>query len=248
MAARVKDWIAGTLGSGYRPDLQKHALIVDVDDGHFAIRARGHGVPRSTSVRRDQGDRDGPDHESRELRERPAGPAGLRDGWGSRPPEGFPHGRLPPDSDYSTGVPATRAVAKEMAEFWPTSDDAYAAPMNDIPKVVFSRTLERAEWANSRIAHGDLADEIAALKRGTAKDMIAWGGAAFAQSLSRLGVVDEYRSSCDRWHSGRASSLQGHHRAAPARTPGRADLQDRRCASRLLSATSDFGTEPTSVA
>jgi dihydrofolate reductase len=86
-----------------------------------------------------------------------------------------------------------RTTYQEMAEFWPTSDDAYAAPMNDIPKVVFSKTLEHAEWPDSRIARGDLAEEIAALKRETGKDMIAWGGAAFAQSLSRLRVVDEYR-------------------------------------------------------
>jgi dihydrofolate reductase len=86
-----------------------------------------------------------------------------------------------------------RATYEEMAEFWPVSDDAYAAPMNDIPKVVFSSTLERAEWAESRIARGDLADEIAALKREPGKEMIAWGGAAFAQSLSQRGLVDEYR-------------------------------------------------------
>jgi dihydrofolate reductase len=86
-----------------------------------------------------------------------------------------------------------RATYEEMAEFWPHSDDAYAAPMNNIPKIVFSRTLERAEWPDSRIARGDLAEEIATLKRETGKDMLAWGGAAFAQSLSRLRLVDEYR-------------------------------------------------------
>jgi dihydrofolate reductase len=86
-----------------------------------------------------------------------------------------------------------RATYEEMAEFWPVSDDPYAAPMNEIPKVVFSRTLERADWAETRIARGDLADEIADLKQESGKDMIAWGGAAFAQSLSRLGLVDEYR-------------------------------------------------------
>src|SRR5919108_4451985 len=43
------------------------------------------------------------------------------------------------------------------------------------------------------ITRGDLADEIAALKREPGKDMLAWGGATFAQSLSRLGLVDEYR-------------------------------------------------------
>ncbi|HEY4812209.1 MAG TPA: dihydrofolate reductase family protein [Solirubrobacteraceae bacterium] len=86
-----------------------------------------------------------------------------------------------------------RNTYEEMAEFWPISDDSYAAPMNAIPKVVFSQTLERAEWADSRIARGDLAEEIAELKREPGKDMLAWGGAAFAQSLSRLALVDEYR-------------------------------------------------------
>jgi dihydrofolate reductase len=86
-----------------------------------------------------------------------------------------------------------RNTYEEMAEAWPVSDDAYAAPMNEIPKVVFSRTLKRAEWAESRIARGDLTEEIAELKRESGKDMLAWGGAAFAQSLTRLGLVDEYR-------------------------------------------------------
>ncbi len=86
-----------------------------------------------------------------------------------------------------------RATYGEMAGFWPTSDDEYAAPMNDIPKVVFSKTLTSANWPQSTIASGDLADEITALKRERGKDMIAWGGAAFAQSLSRLRLVDEYR-------------------------------------------------------
>lgn len=86
-----------------------------------------------------------------------------------------------------------RATYEEMAEVWPTSDSDYAPPMNDIPKVVFSKTLERAEWADSRIARGDLAAEIDELKRDPGKDIIVHGGAAFVQSLSRLGLVDEYR-------------------------------------------------------
>ena len=86
-----------------------------------------------------------------------------------------------------------RVTYEEMAEFWPVSDDAYAAPMNNIPKVVFSKTLQRADWADSQIARGDLASEISELKRKGGQDMLAWGGAKFAQSLSRLGLVDEYR-------------------------------------------------------
>ena len=86
-----------------------------------------------------------------------------------------------------------RNTYEEMAEFWPASDDVYAVPMNNIPKVVFSKTLGRAEWAETRIASGALATEITELKRQAGNEMIAWGGAAFAQSLSKLRLVDEYR-------------------------------------------------------
>jgi len=86
-----------------------------------------------------------------------------------------------------------RATYEEMAGFWPYSDDEYAAPMNDIPKMVFSKTLTKAGWPQSTIASGDLAAEVSTLKRKPGKDLIAWGGAAFAQSLARLHLIDEYR-------------------------------------------------------
>ena len=85
-----------------------------------------------------------------------------------------------------------RVTYKEMAGHWPASADDYAAPMNEIPKVVFSRTLEEATWAGTSIARGELADEIATLKRQPGGEIIAWGGANFAQALSRAGLVDEY--------------------------------------------------------
>jgi dihydrofolate reductase len=93
-----------------------------------------------------------------------------------------------------------RNTYEEMAEFWPTSDDAYAAPMNDIPKVVFSGTLERAEWADSRIARGDLPDEIAKLKREPGKDMIAWGAPRSHNRSPGLGSSTSTALSCNRWH------------------------------------------------
>jgi dihydrofolate reductase len=86
-----------------------------------------------------------------------------------------------------------RTTYEEMASFWPTSTHDYAAPMNEIPKVVFSKSLDRADWPESRIARGDLAEEIDKLKRESDKDMIAWGGASFGQSLAREGLVDTYR-------------------------------------------------------
>ena len=86
-----------------------------------------------------------------------------------------------------------RVTYEEMAATWPTSDSEFAQPMNEIPKVVFSRTLERADWPETRIARGDLSEEIDRLKREPGKDLIAYGGARFGQALSRLGLVDEYR-------------------------------------------------------
>ena len=86
-----------------------------------------------------------------------------------------------------------RATYEEMAGFWPTSDDEYAKPMNDIPKVVFTKTLTTVDWAGTTIARGDLTEEIGARKLESGGDMIAWGGARFAQSLTRSGLVDEYR-------------------------------------------------------
>jgi len=55
-------------------------------------------------------------------------------------------------------------------------------------------TLPNAGWAGTRIARGDLAEEIAALKSESGSDIVmAHGGAAFVQALSRLGLIDEYR-------------------------------------------------------
>jgi dihydrofolate reductase len=85
-----------------------------------------------------------------------------------------------------------RVTYEEMAAFWPASSDDYAGPMNEIPKVVFSKTLTEATWPESSIARGELADEIARLRREPGGDIVAWGGAGFAQSLSRAGLVDEY--------------------------------------------------------
>src|SRR5215467_2711201 len=86
-----------------------------------------------------------------------------------------------------------RVTYEQMAAHWPNATDEYAAFMNDLPKVVFSSTLRAADWPNSRIARGDLTNEIDALKRESSGEIMAHGGAAFVQSLSRHGLIDEYR-------------------------------------------------------
>jgi dihydrofolate reductase len=86
-----------------------------------------------------------------------------------------------------------RVTYEAMAGYWPTSTHAYAAPMNEIPKIVFTNTLDRADWADTQIVRGEIAEEIARLKREAGKDLLAHGGATFVQSLAREDLVDEYR-------------------------------------------------------
>lgn len=90
-----------------------------------------------------------------------------------------------------------------MANFWQTATDVFAAPMNQIPKAVFSRqgaailksvnkTAGAESWAQTYVATGDLADEIAKLKAQDGKPIIAHGGASFARSLVAQGLVDQF--------------------------------------------------------
>jgi dihydrofolate reductase len=76
-----------------------------------------------------------------------------------------------------------RVAYEQMAGHWPTSTGPYAAPMNDIPEVVFSTTLTEASWPVTRIARGDLATEIATLKAEPGSDLMVHGGSSFAAAL-----------------------------------------------------------------
>ena len=85
-----------------------------------------------------------------------------------------------------------RTTYLEMAAYWPHSTHQYAAPMNDIPKIVFSKTLRQGSWATTRIASGDLAAEIAGIKDESGPDVMVHGGASFAAALAAHGLIDEY--------------------------------------------------------
>jgi dihydrofolate reductase len=86
-----------------------------------------------------------------------------------------------------------RVTYEEMAQHWPTATSIFAGPMNEIPKVVFSKTLTEAKWPESRIASGDLAEEIAKLKREPGNDILVHGGSVFVQALTELDLIDVYR-------------------------------------------------------
>jgi dihydrofolate reductase len=86
-----------------------------------------------------------------------------------------------------------RVTYEHMASYWPSAPkDEIAEKMNNLPKIVFSRTLEKAEWNDSRLAEGDAVDEITRLKQQSGNAIIL-GSATLASSLLQLGLIDEYR-------------------------------------------------------
>jgi dihydrofolate reductase len=121
-----------------------------------------------------------------------------------------------------------RRTFNDMAAYWPNSSEDFAAPMNEIPKIVFSRNgfnpsqkgavseptaalrdavrLNRTDggntvavappsansWTEPSVVTGNLADEIRALKEPPGKELVAHGGAEFAQHLIQTGLIDEF--------------------------------------------------------
>jgi dihydrofolate reductase len=80
------------------------------------------------------------------------------------------------------------------AAYFPNAEDSpYADVMNAARKVVFSRTLDTADWANTTVINGDLTAEIQKLKPGGDGYIIADGGLGLLRSLIRQDLVDEFR-------------------------------------------------------
>lgn len=68
----------------------------------------------------------------------------------------------------------------------------FAKKIAAMPKVVFTKTLDKSTWNNTTLAKGNLADEIAGLKKQKGKDILVFGGAGFVSSLIKEGLIDEY--------------------------------------------------------
>ena len=87
------------------------------------------------------------------------------------------------------------ATYAAWAGYWPGASGPFAKPMNEIPKVVFSNSLTSADWGETEIAAGNLAEAITRLKQERSSDgyLLAQGGTRFARSLVETGLIDEYR-------------------------------------------------------
>ncbi len=107
-----------------------------------------------------------------------------------------------------------RVTYELMAKYWPTADEDPAATpkvaefarlWREIPKVVYSRTLERADW-NSTVVRDVVAAEVEALKAQPGGDLVL-GGSNLASEFARLDLIDEYRLYIDPIVIGRGTQM-----------------------------------------
>jgi dihydrofolate reductase len=91
-----------------------------------------------------------------------------------------------------------RVTYELMARFWPTpeaikTDPVVAAGMNKADKIVFSRTLQKADRNNTRLVKDGMPDEVRRLKQETEKDLTIPGSGSIVAQLAGEGLIDEHQ-------------------------------------------------------
>ncbi len=102
------------------------------------------------------------------------------------------------------GRTAYEGIAEAMTT---ATDHPFAEILNAARKVVFSRTLKTADWANTTIAAGGTAEEIDTLRRGGDGHIVVWGGVSLWRSLMQLDLVDEVHVSMFPYVAGEGTRL-----------------------------------------
>lgn len=91
-----------------------------------------------------------------------------------------------------------RVTYELMAGFWPTpdaikNDPIVAGKMNSLPKIVFSKTLEKVEWNNTRLVKSNIEEETRKMKKLPGKDMALLGSGSIMSEFVQRSLIDEYR-------------------------------------------------------
>jgi dihydrofolate reductase len=91
-----------------------------------------------------------------------------------------------------------RVTYELMVSYWPTSeaiknDPVVAQGMNKAEKIVFSRTLTKADWNNTRLVKDNMLTEIRKLKQGSGKDLTVLGSGSIVSQLAQERLIDEYQ-------------------------------------------------------
>lgn len=127
-----------------------------------------------------------------------AGPKGEMD-WMTLPWSEYVNQYVEELTDPVDTIVLGRKLAEGFIPYWASvaadpenPEFSSGRKFTDTHKVVFTKTLEKAEWDHTVLAKGDLVDEITALKNQAGKDIIAYGGATFVSALIQHGLIDEY--------------------------------------------------------
>ncbi len=91
-----------------------------------------------------------------------------------------------------------RVTYQMMESFWPTPAAAkqfseVAAQMNQLPKVVFSKTLDSVSWQNTRLRKGELLEEVRKLKQEPGEDIVILGSGSIIAQLAGEKLIDGYQ-------------------------------------------------------
>jgi dihydrofolate reductase len=90
-----------------------------------------------------------------------------------------------------------RVTYELMAGYWPNpdaikNDPIVAGKMNALPKIVFSRTLNKVEWNNTRLLKEVVPKEIETMKQASGKDMMILGSGSIMSEFANQGLIDGY--------------------------------------------------------
>lgn len=131
------------------------------------------------------------------VMEDPGGAEGFeRGGWAFRFERGEEGDKFKLDETLDAeALLLGRKTYEGFAAVWPTVEDeaGFADKMNSMPKYVVSSTLDHADWNNSTVITGEVADEVARLKSETEGDLLVAGSAQLVQALVEHELVDELR-------------------------------------------------------
>ena len=91
-----------------------------------------------------------------------------------------------------------RVTYELMKSYWPTpdamkNDPVVAERMNSLPKVVFSKSLNKTSWKNTLLVKGDLLTEIRRLKNESGDDLVIMGSGSIVSQLTQAVLIDEYQ-------------------------------------------------------
>lgn len=105
-----------------------------------------------------------------------------------------------------------RRTYEMMYSFWPTPMAAEQFPetakgMNKSEKIVFSNTMKKAEWKNTKVIGGDIVAEMKRLKKSKGMGMTVLGSGSIVTQFADAGLIDEYRIMIDPVAIGNGTTL-----------------------------------------